>query len=519
MKKDISVKPVNKNCFVYVRVSTNRQSEEGFSLDAQTKTCIDYAHKRGLHVKEIFREEGESATAADRPQFMDMINRCEEGEVGSVIVYLTCRFARNETDHYLIKDRLSKNGVELLSATQEMMNGDGPEAHLMDGVMASINAFYSRDNSRKTKKGMNEKFESGVYPSWAPQGYKHVVNEATKKHEIEIDKEIAPLINFAFELYAQGTYSIFSLCEELDALGLRGRKGKQLCISSLQIILTNSFYWGLMKWGGKEKIGIHIPIVEKPLFDKVQYLLAKHRTFLIRRRKYTFLLHGLVRCEKHDRRLMGNWHNVKSKTKTEVAYYQCPQRGGCMGSSIRYELLEKEVEELFKPLQFKQGFIDLVVEEAKKYVEGIQANNESKKVGINNKIKGLEHKRNEVENMLVDGKIDKDVFDRQHLRVQKDIDVLYRQAIDCERERGIDIKIIEEILDLSRNIYANYVRVPHELKRRYISLFFEKLAVKDKKISQIVYRPLFASLLEQQEAVILRENWLPRVDLNHEPCR
>lgn len=519
MKKDVSVKPVNKNCFIYVRVSTTRQSDEGYSLDAQLKVCAEYAKKMGLHVKRIFREEGETATAADRPKFMEMIDRCEKGEVSKIIVYLTDRFARNETDHYIIKDKLKKCGVDLLSATQEMTNGDAPEAHLVDGIMASINAFYSRDNSRKTKRGMNEKFDSGVYPSWAPQGYKHIVDEVTKKHVIVMDEEVAPLINFAFELYAQGTYSIFSLCEELDALGLRGRKGKQLCISSLQIILTNTFYWGLMKWGGKEKMGTHTPIVEKPLFDKVQYLLSRHRSFLVRRRRYAFLLHGLIRCEKHDRRLMGSWHKVNSQVRNEVAYYQCPQRGGCIDCSVRYELLEKEVEELFKPLQFKQGFIDLVVDEAKKHVESIQANDNSKKIGFNNKIKALEQKRNNIEDMLVDGKIERDMFDRQHLRIQKDIDVLYRQSIDQERERGVDIKIVEEILELARNIHANYVRVPHELKRRYISLFFERLAVKDKKIAQVVYRPLFASLIEQQKEVILREDWLPRQDLNLEPCR
>lgn len=304
MKKEISKQSFNKNCFIYVRVSTTRQSEEGYSLDAQIKTCSEYARKLGLSIKDIFRDEGESATASDRPKFLEMIDRCENGEVAVVIVYLTDRFARNEIDHFLIKDKLRKFGVQLFSANQEMINGDSPEAHLMDGIMASINAFYSRDNSRKTKKGMMQKFEEGFYPSWAPQGYKHIVDELSDKHVIVIDETVAPLVKKAFEYFASGAYSLSKLCQKMSESGLKGRKGKKLCESSLQQMLTNSFYWGLMRWGGKEKIGMHIPLIEKGLYDKTQYMLAKHRNFLLRERKYDFLLRGLIRCELHDRRLV-----------------------------------------------------------------------------------------------------------------------------------------------------------------------------------------------------------------------
>lgn len=501
----------NKNCFIYVRVSTTTQSELGYSLDAQVKTCTEYAHKLGFAIKDIFRDEGESATAANRPEFLEMIDRCENGEVGVVIVYLTDRFARNETDHYLIKDKLKKCGVELYSANQEMRNGDTPEAYLVDGIMASINAFYSRDNSRKTKKGMVQKFEEGYYPSWAPQGYKHIIDELTEKHAIAIDETIAPLVKKAFELFASGAYSLSGLCEKMDEFGLKGRLGKKLCESSLQQMLTNTFYWGLMRWGGREKIGKHVPIIEKVLYDKVQYMLAKHRSFLLRERKYDFLLRGLVRCEVHDRRLVADWHNAHSSKLDKVGYYHCCANAGCAGSYFHIGTLENAISELFKNLQFKPEFISLVIEEAKKHLSDIQNNSESKKLGITNKINSLEQKRNKLESLLVEGTVNKDIFNRQHALIQNSIDVLYRQMIDLERDRGIDIKFVEEILYLAKNIYTNYLSVSPQLKRRYILLFFENIYVKDKKISKVFYRPLFKALLDEQTEVLLRANWLPRL--------
>lgn len=166
---------------------------------------------------------------------------------------------------------------------------------------------------------------------------------------------------------------------------------------------------------------------------------------------------------------------------------------------------------MFKNLQFKQEFIDLVIKEAKNHLFDIQNNSQSKKLGITNRIKAFEQKRNNLESLLVEGTVSKDIFNRQHVLIQNSIDVLYRQIIDLERERGIDIKFIEEILYLAKNIYSNYVSVSPQLKRRYILLFFESIYVKDKKISKVVYRPLFKALLEEQTEVILRKNWLPVV--------
>lgn len=517
MKKEYLVHKTNDNCFIYVRVSTARQSDEGYSLDAQIKTCSEYAKSLNFSIKDIFREEGETATAADRPAFQNMIERCETGEVGAVIVYLTDRFARSEIDHYLIKDKMRKCGVKLYSATQEMLNGDGPEAHLMDGIMASINAFYSRDNSRKTIKGMMQKFEEGCYPGWAPLGYSNIVDEVTKKHHVIVDELNGPLVKIAFELYLTGSYSIYSLCQKLDELGLKGRLKNKLCTSSLQQMLKNPFYWGLMKWKGKEKMGKYTPLIDKELFDKVQNMLARHRDFLVRNRKFNFLLRGLVRCETHNKRFVGEWHKINSLNRAKIAYYHCYARGGCPGSYMEMETLENAVADLFKNLQFKKSFIDQIIQEANNFLDTIKNKNKNAKLGIENKIKGLETKREKLEGLLIDGTVDKEVFRRQHDKVQSQIDVCYRQIIDVERDRGIDIKFIEETLSLTRNIYNTFVSVSPELKRRYIFMFFDKITVQDKKIAKVEYRPLFKALLEEQTRVILRPNLLPGVDSNHEP--
>ena len=66
-----------KTCFIYVRVSTEEQAREGYSIEAQKKACRECAEKLGLHVVDVFSDEGETATAAKRPQFQEMLDRCD----------------------------------------------------------------------------------------------------------------------------------------------------------------------------------------------------------------------------------------------------------------------------------------------------------------------------------------------------------------------------------------------------------------------------------------------------------
>src|ERR1700722_14436246 len=371
-RKIIITNADNKYCFIYIRVSTKRQAVEGYSVEAKLKTCKEYAEKLELTVKDIFIDGGETATNADRAEFQKMLNRCEDHEVGAIIVIQTDRFAREETDHFLLKDKLRKLGVVLYSVNQPMTSGDSPEAHLMDGIIASINAFYSRDNSRKTKKGMREKFEQGVWPTKAPTGYKNIVDPVTEKRIIGLDPEQDLLVKEAFEDFAKGQYSVHTLCKRMTGKGLKGKTGIPIGVSMLHILLTNTFYFGLMRWGGLERMGTHTPLITKELFDKVQYLLAKHRSFVIRDRKYDFLLRGAVMCNKHNRRLVGEWHNIHSSKRDKIGYYHCSARGGCKGTYTETEKLETYVANQFKKLRFTDDFVNEVVRQAKLYLGNVQ---------------------------------------------------------------------------------------------------------------------------------------------------
>lgn len=498
------------NCVIYARVSTEEQAKDGYSINAQIDACKKLAKEHELKIVGIFKDEGQSATVKDRPEFVRMIAKCEEEQIGNVLVYHTDRFARNSLDHAMVKDKLRKANTTLLSYSQPMID-NSPEGKFLDGVLASVNQFYSDDLSRKTKMGLQRKWEEGWWPGWAPIGYTNANKERGEKGYIELDPVQAPLVKEAFKKYATGEYSLIKLAQLMFEKGLKSRKKNQvLTDSSLQQMLSNPFYYGLMHWNGETKTGNHPTIINKSLFDQCQYVAAQHRQFLLRVRKHLFLLRGFVYCTFHERRLTAEWHfGLNSKARDKVGYYHCCNTGGCKSTYIQSDKLEDMTAKLVDRYQFSEEFINIVKEQMRLRLQESKGTINTQKQALINKRSGIEQKRNSLEDKLIDGTITRETYKRQHERLENEIIQIDNQIANVDGQQKLDMSLIEEVLGLTRNLSKSYRDAPFELKRRYLRLFFEKIYIKDKKIGKIIETPIFSTLRKQQQ-VIIRQNLLPR---------
>lgn len=70
-----------KNCFIYLRVSTEEQAKEGFSIENQKRACIEFAKSKGYHVKRVFIDDGKSARTTDRAALQEMLKLAKGQEV------------------------------------------------------------------------------------------------------------------------------------------------------------------------------------------------------------------------------------------------------------------------------------------------------------------------------------------------------------------------------------------------------------------------------------------------------
>ncbi len=498
----------SKTCYIYDRVSSDKQAKFGYSIEAQKNTCIEFAQRLEYKVMGVFVDGGETGTNDDRASFQEMLNQCEDKPVDAVIVYHTDRFARNEEDHFFYKKLLSKLRTQLLSVSQPMID-ESPEGRLLDTVLAGVNAFYSRDLSRKTKKGMNQKWKQGDYPGWAPLGY---TNGDKEKGEdaILIDSLKGPVVKEGLELFSQGSLTVVRLQEWFYAKGLTSKTNKVLQFSVVHWMLQNPFYMGVMRRNGEEKVGNHTPLVSEDTYNLNQYILRKNGGFVVRRRKYDFLLRGFVYCNVCKLRYVAEWHKVKPfNYDHKVGYYHCAKRlsGGCKSPNVRLDKLEGYVADEFKKLQFTDSFIDLITQKAKEiFLKQRETVDGDKQAIINQKI-AVETKRNRLEDRLLDNTIERDVFQRKHAEIQAQLSALDVRVFTLEQRRDMDVEVLDEILSFSRNIYDTYNAAPASIKQHYLKFFFDKFMMQDKKIAKTVHSLLFEVLLREQK-IILRSDLL-----------
>ena len=76
---------------LYIRVSTQYQAQEGYSLPAQRRALTDYCHYNKLDIYNIYADEGISAKdMTHRPSFLQMIERAKDKCFDVIVFYSFC---------------------------------------------------------------------------------------------------------------------------------------------------------------------------------------------------------------------------------------------------------------------------------------------------------------------------------------------------------------------------------------------------------------------------------------------
>ncbi len=150
----------------------------------------------------------------------------------------------------------------------------------------------------------------------------------------------------------------------------------------------------------------------------------------------------------------------------------------------------------FGNIRFGAEFTNHIINTAKALVNRSREAKEIEIQGVQNAIKALEIKRSYLEDQLLDRTVDQDTFKRKHNELTIDIQNRESELATIENQGGFDIDATIAILDLVNNIRKTFINANFEAKRHYLSIFFERIEVRDKKIAKVIYTPLFKSLIE-----------------------
>ena len=521
MKKKIAKQ--SRKAVVYARVSSKEQEKEGYSIPAQKKLLEAYAADHGLDVVNEYIDV-ETAKRAGRTGFTEMLAFLKDQAEGKqpedrcriILVEKTDRLYRNFKD-WVILDELDLEIHLVKDNTVQSANSRSNEKfmHAIKVVMAKN---YIDNLSEETKKGMLEKAEQGIYPSYAPIGYVNVI--CNSKRFIQPDPAVAHLVKMLFTWYSTGTYSIAQLAEKAYEEGLVSRnKKKKIPRSVIHEILGNPIYYGDFLWNDKLYKGTHDPIIEKELFDCVQDVLAGKGHSKAQQRQHEWAFQGLLTCGH-----CGCAMTAEMK-KGKYVYYHCTgNRGKCPEKYVREEEIARQFGDALKVLQLDDESLQLVVKTLKQsHADEKQFHNEAIS-SLQGQYQRLKDRLDAMYLDKLDGQIDTEFFERKKEEWRKEQnDILYK----LERHQNANRSYIDEgvrLLELLQDAVSIYESRDMTEKRKILEFVCSNSNWKDGKLTPEYRKPFnilaITNAVYQKEKAVsgvengLRSVWLPGPDSN-----
>ena len=152
----------SKKTAVYIRVSTDAQREEGYSIEAQKEMLTAYCVSKGIQNYEYYIDGGFSGSNISRPALERLISDIKKKKISCVLVYKLDRLSRSQKDTlYLIEDVFNPNGVDFISLN-ENMDTSTPIGRLMLGILSAFAQLERENIKERTKMGMKERIKSGL---------------------------------------------------------------------------------------------------------------------------------------------------------------------------------------------------------------------------------------------------------------------------------------------------------------------------------------------------------------------
>lgn len=298
---------------IYARISTREQSD--LSIPAQFRALRQWAEEERWPVAADYFDTHTGRSFRERPGLMAAITHAARSrEITALLVHRFDRLARNVYDHHVIKSRLRRFGVRVLSLVER--TDPNPMGDFLENIMAAQAEYYSANLALEVKKGIDERLRRGLWCGKPPVGY------LRKDYQTLIfDPARAANMRHAFERYATGTVSSSELADELHARGLVATNGGRLGAAYLCRLLQNPFYAGFVRRNGIRFLGKHPALVSEELFARVQEVFRLKRTGGRPRRKLTFLLSGLLVCPRCAGKMVGEEH--RNRYGTLYRYYRC----------------------------------------------------------------------------------------------------------------------------------------------------------------------------------------------------
>lgn len=498
---------------LYVRVSTDKQVTEGYSLEAQETVLRDKAISDGKVVYKVYSDAGLSGAKTDRPGLVELLKDAERGLFGSVYVWSIDRVARKLRYLWGVIERLIQADVGFLSVN-ENIDISTQEGKFLLGFMGSI-AQNQRDTIRKNcMLGSRKKAQAGKVVGGNILGYKRVLDEDDPQGgtKLVIEEKEADVVRKIFELYCSG-YGLKATVSKVNTIGMRSKNGKKFSLTTIRTILTNKAYIGMVKYGGEYFQGIHEPIIDRDVWDKAQSLLkSKGRYSKIV--PYKYMLSGLIKCP------ICGWGMLPTHAKrinkdgsiNYNYYYTCGQYmnkgvGSCTSNVVKAQEADTTVIDFLTGYLSNDGWKNAVLSEIRKKFSAdseIVADVKHRKSDL----EMLKAKRRSVLLRYEDGDLDREDFLKEFAGIKIKIEQAEKELKTLEEQAAVPNYNEADVIAAFGKLPALIKRASEDKKLKLLHSVVKAVFVNsDRKVSMVeVYLPTLKTGGVQQTLIINLES-------------
>ena len=319
---------------IYARYSSDNQREE--SIEGQLRECKEYAEKNGITILRSYIDRALSAKTDNRPEFQKMVQDSAKGLFDTVLVWKLDRFARNRYDSAHYKAQLRKNGVKVVSATENI--SDGPEGIVLESMLEGMAEYYSAELAQKINRGLRENALKGKNNGGRiPLGY-----QLGEERHLKIDPLTAPIVREIYQRYAQGEPAR-SIIDSLNERHILTRMNKPFRQSSLHALLRNRKYIGEYRYRDIVLPDAIPAIIPHELFERVQMRVEKNRQApAMAKAEEEYLLTTKLFCGHCGRMMAGE--SGTGRNGVIHRYYKCggaKRKLGCHKKAVKKDWIER----------------------------------------------------------------------------------------------------------------------------------------------------------------------------------
>ncbi|MBR2921973.1 MAG: recombinase family protein [Alphaproteobacteria bacterium] len=501
-----------EKALLYLRVSSKGQ-EDGYSLDAQEKLAYEYAKKKNLEIVKVWRGAESAWGRKVRRNFVQMLDYSKKHpEVKHIIFDVFDRMTRNDSDKAKMTEMIQTYGkvIHFSRPNKTYSRDSSPDDEFAYDIETAVCKKTSNDISHKTRMGMQEKAEQGIYPSNCPIGY--INNQETK--QIDVDPTRAPLIQELFSRVAMGGESLAGLADEYFAKGLRHKtRNTRLSKSSLHKIIHNPFYYGEFQWGHKIYKGTHTPLVSKEMWEKaVQTLGSKHRPLKLKRK---FAFGGLLICGKCDCTILGE------VAKGKYTYYRCSFSKGQHEHKgyIREEELAEKFGKVVQDIAIPEYVSDWLQKGVAEFAKTKEKSRKKTLDILKSDYTQAYKKLNRLYDLQLEGRGSLEMFSIKEKELTEELSLLKKAIDECGAEYEKVIPRAQETFTAINNITEIYNMATNEEKAKILRLLANQYTLVGRDIKVDYKEPFcyFAQAKKELQPSSGRIIGLPILDMKKIP--